>query len=324
MTLKYLISGATGGLGSRVLAHIAAHVPSSEYAAASSRESKRHYFEERGIAFRHADFNEPITLDAAFEDVENLFFVSMENFDNDWRVRQHKNVIEAAKRTGVKHVWYTSLSFGGLESDSKLGVQKAHLATEQLLQESGINYTAIREGLYAEIFPIFLGWYPESKKVYASNLGLITLTSRDDLAEANAKLMIRGGYNKETVLLTANEKIRESDILEIINKTTNRNVELIVLSPQEHVEMLKANDNRGKPQDYWDRVLGWHEGIAKGDAELSHPLLRELIGREPEAGSEAIRKVLLQEPNATWPEATGAPVAGIAKEDITYEAFWAL
>lgn len=151
MTLKYLISGATGGLGSRVLAHIAAHVPSSEYAAASSRESKRHYFEERGIAFRHADFNEPITLDAAFEDVENLFFVSMENFDNDWRVRQHKNVIEAAKRTGVKHVWaqfflpfnlliriqvwYTSLSFGGLESDSKLGVQKAHLATEQLLQE---------------------------------------------------------------------------------------------------------------------------------------------------------------------------------------------
>lgn len=152
MTLKYLISGATGGLGSRVLAHIAAHVPSSEYAAASSRESQRRLFEERGIAFRHADFNEPLTLDAAFQDVENLFFVSMENFDNDWRVRQHKNVIDAAKRTGVKHVrtrfflpwnlltitiqvWYTSLSFGGLESNSKLGVQKAHLATEQLLQE---------------------------------------------------------------------------------------------------------------------------------------------------------------------------------------------
>lgn len=104
MTLKYLISGATGGLGSRVLAHIAANVPSSEYAAASSRESKRAYFEEKGIAFRHADFNEPSTLDIAFQDVENLFFVSMENFDNDWRVRQHKNVIDAAKRVGVKHV----------------------------------------------------------------------------------------------------------------------------------------------------------------------------------------------------------------------------
>jgi hypothetical protein len=28
----------------------------------------------------------------------------MENWDYDWRVRQHKNVLEAAKRTGVEHV----------------------------------------------------------------------------------------------------------------------------------------------------------------------------------------------------------------------------
>lgn len=136
--------------------------------------------------------------------------------------------------------------------------------------------------------------------------------------------MIRGGFDKETVLLTANEKIRESDILDIINKTTNRNVELEILSPKEHVEMLKANDKRGKPQDYWDRVLTWHEGVANGDAELSDPLMRDLIGREPEPGSEAVRKVLLEFPDAQWPEATGAPVAGIEKEDITYEVFWAL
>jgi uncharacterized protein YbjT (DUF2867 family) len=38
MTLKYLITGATRGLGSRVLAHLVANVPSSEYATASSLE----------------------------------------------------------------------------------------------------------------------------------------------------------------------------------------------------------------------------------------------------------------------------------------------
>lgn len=101
-------------------------------------------------------------------------------------------------------------------------------------------------------------------------------------------------------------------------------MELVIISPQEHIKLLKANNKRGKPQDYWDRVLGWHEAIANGDAELSHLLMRELIQREPEAGSEAIRKDLLQEPHVTWPDATGAPVLGIAKEDITYEAFWTI
>lgn len=87
-----------------VLARIAANVPSSEYAAASSRESMRSSSEGKGIAFRYANFDEHSNLNTAIQDVENLFFVSIENWNYDWRVRQHKNVIEAAKRTGVEHV----------------------------------------------------------------------------------------------------------------------------------------------------------------------------------------------------------------------------
>lgn len=104
MTLKYLITGATGGLGKEVLAYFVANRPSSEYAAASSRESNRAQFEERGIAFRHVDYDDPRTLDAAFPGVENLFFVSTNVFDNERRIRQHRNFVDAARRAGVKHV----------------------------------------------------------------------------------------------------------------------------------------------------------------------------------------------------------------------------
>ena len=91
-------------LGSRVLAYLVANVPRSEYAATSSKEVNRASFEKDGIAFRVANYDDPTTLDTAFNDVENLFFVSTENFDTAGRIRQHRNVIEAAKRTGVKHV----------------------------------------------------------------------------------------------------------------------------------------------------------------------------------------------------------------------------
>lgn len=108
MTLKYLITGATGGLGAGVLSYLVANVPPSEYAAASSKEENRKQFEDRGIAFRIASYDDPQTLETAFEDVENLFFVSTNTFDIEKRRKQHQNFVEAAKKMNVKHASHQS------------------------------------------------------------------------------------------------------------------------------------------------------------------------------------------------------------------------
>lgn len=104
MTLKYLITGATGGLGAAVLSYLVANLPGSEYAAASSKDENRKQFEDQGIAFRVASYDDPHTLESAFEDVENLFFVSTNTFDVERRRKEHQNVVNAAKKMNVKHV----------------------------------------------------------------------------------------------------------------------------------------------------------------------------------------------------------------------------
>lgn len=104
MSLKYLVTGATGGLGSEVLSHLAANLPASEYAAASSNAGNRQKFEDRGIAFRVANYDDPQTLETAFENVENVLFVSSNTFDVAKREKQHQNFIDAAKKMNVKHV----------------------------------------------------------------------------------------------------------------------------------------------------------------------------------------------------------------------------
>lgn len=104
MALKYLIVGATGGLGSHVLSYMIANLPSSDYAAASSQESNRKRFEDQGISFRLVNYDDPSTLEAAFEGVENLLFVSTNTFDVEKRAKQHQNFVDAAKKMGVKHV----------------------------------------------------------------------------------------------------------------------------------------------------------------------------------------------------------------------------
>jgi hypothetical protein len=153
MTLKYLIAGATGGLGKQVLNYFAANVPLSKFAAASSNTFNESIFADRGIAFRHVNYDDPQSLETGLRDVENLLFLST---SDGHRREQHARLIEAAKKAGVKHVcltlamqrswilsltesthcvsrsgiWYTSLAFGGLQNNSKAPVMQDHLFTE--------------------------------------------------------------------------------------------------------------------------------------------------------------------------------------------------
>jgi hypothetical protein len=172
--------------------------------------------------------------------------------------------------------------------------------TNFTVSRSGITYTSIREGIYGDAFPLFLQWYPTTETVYLPDDGEITYTSREELGEANAKLLIKGGHENELVLLTANESLRGGDIIRIINETTNRNIKVKIVSPEEYVRYHTENDEGKKAEWFWRTRLTWFEGIKKGDAKVSNPLMKELLGREPKTGSQQIRKFLEENPNYTW------------------------
>lgn len=134
MTVDYLITGVTGGLGAAVLARLLKLVPASSIAVSSSKPSRAAEFEALGVHFRVADYRDPGTLDNAFKDVRKLFFTSSDSFDHAQRTRDHGNVVKAAKRAGVGHVYYSSLALGGYE-ESKIELQIAHANTEKMLEK---------------------------------------------------------------------------------------------------------------------------------------------------------------------------------------------
>lgn len=299
MTLKYLVTGATGGLGAGVLSYLAATLPSGEYAAASSREENRKQFEDRGIAFRVVNYEDPLSMESSFQDVENLLFVSTNTFDVEKRRKQHQSVVDAANKMNVKHVWYTSLAFGGYESNSKADVQQAHLMTEEMMRQTKLNYTSVREGLYVDAFPVFMGWYPSTSTVYLPSDGPVAFTLREELAEATARLMIRGGHDREIVLITAQQTITFSEIVDLINETTARQVQFKLVSPEEFVK-LKADDEGGKPEGFFKALVSWYDGISKGETSTIDPLMADLLGRDPVSPRDAIRKFLTEDRDYEW------------------------
>jgi uncharacterized protein YbjT (DUF2867 family) len=104
MSVQYLVTGATSGLGGSVLRTLLAYAGNSNVVASSSRASAEPQFTEKGIQFRQADYDDSEMLKKAFKGVEKLFFVSSPEHDNEKRSMQHKNVINAAKEIGVGHV----------------------------------------------------------------------------------------------------------------------------------------------------------------------------------------------------------------------------
>jgi uncharacterized protein YbjT (DUF2867 family) len=133
---KYLITGVTGGLGASVLRTLSQHVDHTRIVVSSSRASlplglNSTYPE---IEFRQMDFNNRAGMEQALVGIDRLFFVSTDSVNPTRRAMQHENVVFAARTAGVKHIYYSSLAFGGHESNSKCVVQTAHLVTENLLK----------------------------------------------------------------------------------------------------------------------------------------------------------------------------------------------
>ncbi|TFY67010.1 hypothetical protein EVG20_g4096 [Dentipellis fragilis] len=195
------LTGTTGGLGSQVLKHLLPLVPASQLILSlynPSLSNTAHF--PAGVTVRRGDFSDPVSLDAAFAGAERLLIVSYPSIKHEVPMRYHANAIDTAKRAGVKHIYYTSLS---LADGSVSEVMQAHLHTEKYLKESGVTYTIIREGIYSESYPFYLGFFDKSKTdVYVPGDGRIAWVSREDLGEGTARIIAGGGFENQTVLLT--------------------------------------------------------------------------------------------------------------------------
>src|SRR5688572_26575904 len=98
--MKYLVTGATGGLGSKAVEFLAAWGHAKVTAAMARNPGKAEGLRAKGVQIRQGDYEDPASLDKAFAGVERLLLVSTMG-DNETRIRQHLNAVAAAKKAGV-------------------------------------------------------------------------------------------------------------------------------------------------------------------------------------------------------------------------------
>ncbi|RYZ78708.1 MAG: SDR family NAD(P)-dependent oxidoreductase, partial [Proteobacteria bacterium] len=151
--MKFVITGATGHLGKLVVSRLLEQVPNSDVGVSVRDPEKAAALLEKGVRVRHGDFAAPESLLGAFDQAEKLLIVSP-NVVGEKAIHQHRAAIDAAKKVGVKHLFYTSHM--GASSTSAFPPMISHAAAESYLQASGVPFTALRNGFYAESMMMYL------------------------------------------------------------------------------------------------------------------------------------------------------------------------
>lgn len=122
---------------------------------------------------------------------------------------------------------------------------------------SGITYTSVREGIYAEAFPLFLNYYPSSQILRLPADGAVAYASRAELAEATANLMMRGGHEKDIVLLTGPKAVTLADLVDTINHVTGRGIAVEQMPFDKYPKESAGNDEGGKSEWWFEKRVSW-------------------------------------------------------------------
>ena len=179
------VTGATGHLGRLVVEALLGSEPASSIVAAVRNPDAAADLAERGVVVRHADYDRPEALEAAFAGVDRLLLISSSEVGQ--RTRQHGAVVDAARKAGVKLIAYTSI----LKADATpVSLAVEHRATEAAIRASGLPFVFLRNGWYTENYAGIVPMAVQHGAVMGSaGEGRISAASRRDFADAAAAIL---------------------------------------------------------------------------------------------------------------------------------------
>lgn len=267
--MKIAVTGATGQLGRLVIESLKSKVAAESIVALVRNPAKA---ADLGVEARAFDYTQLEGLVSALQGIDKVLLISGNELGQ--RLPQHKAVIEAAVKAGVAHFFYTSI----LHADSSpLSLAIEHLATEEAIKATGLNYTILRNGWYTENYTgSAKGAIGAGAFIGNAGDGKIASAARADYAEAAAIVLSAEGHANKTYELAGDEAYTLTELAAEISKQSGKQIPYNNLTEAQYADILKSF---GLPAVLAEMLADSDTGASKGGLYDDAKVLSALIGR---------------------------------------------
>jgi NAD(P)H dehydrogenase (quinone) len=267
------VFGATGQLGRLTLqALLDRGVPADEIRALGRDQGRLDELAAQGFATYAIDLNDPTTLQIPLKGVDEVLLISGSEVGR--RVLQHKAAIEAAAAAGVRRVVYTSAPKA---TTTTLVLAPEHKVTEELLAESGLATTILRNGWYTE------NYVQDFERARATGTiansvgsGRIAGAARADYAEAAAVVLTTDAHDGAVYELSGDVAWSFDDFAATASRVLGTEVTYQEITPEQQREGLTA---AGVPAEFVEMLIALDANAREGLLAETNGDLSRLIDR---------------------------------------------
>ena len=190
----------------------------------------------------------------------------------DRRLELHRAFIDEAVRRRVGHVVY--LSFIGAGANASFSHARSHGATETMLRDSGLSWSAVRNGMYGDEIA---SWFdPDGRITGSGGEGRISFSYRPELGQAIALLLADG----RTTIAIASRSRRPTPSASESSPPWPR------ISPATTTATSRSTARTGSPTGArsdapeWSIEAGisYYDGVSRGEADVVSRDFEELTG----------------------------------------------
>ena len=221
-----VVTGATGKTGREIIRLLTARGVRVRAVARDPEKAKA--LKGPGLEVAIADLEKPGTLDPAFRGADHLFLVS----SPDPRVGDlHGNAIEAAKRSGVKHV--VRLSAYSASPQSSCMLIRVHGEVDEHLSRSGLSFTILRPQSFFQNLLYAARPIAAQGKFFATvKDGAIAMVDNRDVAIAATVLLTTDTHSGRIYEITGPEPLTYKACAEKLSEATGRQIEYVDIPPE--------------------------------------------------------------------------------------------
>jgi uncharacterized protein YbjT (DUF2867 family) len=265
------VTGASGDLGGRVARELATRGVEQRLIVRDVARAPQ----LPGADVAVAEYEDSETMAKALEGMGTLFLVS--GHEGPERVSLHRKAIEGARLAGVERIVYTS--FMSAAPNATFPYARDHSATELAIREAGISLTSMRNSLYADVAPQFVG--ADGVIRAPAGHGRLAWVARADVARLAAVLLVEPGHEGQIYDVSGPHAIDLHETARILTKATRRAITYHAETPDE------ARASRaGNPDWLVEGWIGSYLMLDTGEGSVTSHTIEQLTGRRPMTLSE--------------------------------------